>query len=117
MSGEWSKDAVLQSYLNIIYFGRGAYGISAASKAYFDKPVEQLTVAEGALLAALIQRPSTLDPAVDPEGAADRWNWVLDGMVDIGALVAGRPCGAGVPADGAARSGPLAEPDHRARTG
>ncbi|KUI31679.1 penicillin-binding protein [Mycobacterium sp. IS-1742] len=86
MSGEWSKDQVMQSYLNIIYFGRGAYGVAAASKAYFNKPVEQLTVAEGALLAALIQRPSALDPAVDPEGAADRWNWVLDGMVEIGAL-------------------------------
>ncbi|CAN5764306.1 transglycosylase domain-containing protein [soil metagenome] len=88
MSREWSKDQVLQSYLNIIYFGRGAYGIGAASKAYFDKPVDQLTVADGALLAALIQRPSTLDPAVDPEGAAERWNWVLDGMVDMGALSA-----------------------------
>jgi membrane peptidoglycan carboxypeptidase len=86
MSREWSKDAVLQSYLNIIYFGRGSYGISAAAKAYFDKPVEQLNVSEGALLAALIQRPSTLDPAVDPEGAAERWNWVLDGMVTMGAL-------------------------------
>ncbi len=86
MSREWSKDQVLQAYLNIIYFGRGAYGISAASKAYFNKPVEQLTVAEGALLAALIQRPSTLDPAVDPDGAAARWNWVLDGMVSMGAL-------------------------------
>jgi membrane peptidoglycan carboxypeptidase len=86
MSREWSKDQVLQSYLNIIYFGRGAYGIGAASKAYFNKPVDQLTVADGALLAALIQRPSTLDPAVDPEGAAKRWNWVLDGMVDMGAL-------------------------------
>jgi membrane peptidoglycan carboxypeptidase len=86
MSREWSKDAVLQSYLNIIYFGRGSYGISAAAKAYFDKPVEQLTVSEGALLAALVQRPSTLDPAVDPEGAAERWNWVLDGMVTMGAL-------------------------------
>ncbi|MDT5298441.1 MAG: hypothetical protein QOG79_1683, partial [Mycobacterium sp.] len=86
MSREWSKDEVLQSYLNIIYFGRGSYGISAAAKAYFDKPVEQLTVADGALLAALIQRPSTLDPAVDPEGAAERWNWVLDGMVTMGAL-------------------------------
>ncbi|WP_156752157.1 transglycosylase domain-containing protein [Mycobacterium sp. ACS1612] len=86
MSSEWSKDQVMQSYLNIIYFGRGAYGISAAAKAYFDKPVEQLTVAEGALLAALIQRPSGLDPAVNPEGATERWNWVLDGMVDIGAL-------------------------------
>ncbi|WP_373877544.1 transglycosylase domain-containing protein, partial [Mycobacterium kiyosense] len=89
MAGEWSKDDVLQAYLNIIYFGRGAYGISAASKAYFDKPVEQLTVSEGALLAALIRRPSTLDPAVDPDGALARWNWVLDGMVETKALSAG----------------------------
>jgi membrane peptidoglycan carboxypeptidase len=86
MSRQWSKDEVMQAYLNIIYFGRGAYGIAAASKAYFNKPVEQLTVADGALLAALIQRPSTLDPAVDPEGSAARWNWVLDGMVTMGAL-------------------------------
>ena len=86
MSSEWSKDQVLQAYLNIIYFGRGAYGIGAASKAYFNKPVEQLTVSEGALLAALIQRPSSLDPAVDPQGSEKRWNWVLDGMVTIGAL-------------------------------
>ncbi len=86
MSGEWSKDQVLQSYLNIIYFGRGAYGVAAASRAYFDKPVEKLNVAEGALLAALIQRPSVLDPAVNPDASAARWNWVLDGMVEIGAL-------------------------------
>jgi len=86
MSSEWSKDQVLQSYLNIIYFGRGAYGVAAASKAYFDKPVEQLTVADGALLAALIQQPSRLDPAVNPEDALTRWNWVMDGMVEIGAL-------------------------------
>ncbi|MCV7277735.1 penicillin-binding protein [Mycolicibacter arupensis] len=88
MSSAWPKDDVLQAYLNIIYFGRGAYGIAAASRAYFDKPVEDLDIAEGALLAALIQRPSTLDPAVDPEGAVDRWNWVLDGMVETGALTA-----------------------------
>ncbi len=86
MSQQWSKDEVLQAYLNIIYFGRSAYGISAASKSYFDKPVDQLTVSEGALLAAIIQRPSTLDPAVDLDGATARWNWVLDGMVTIGAL-------------------------------
>lgn len=86
MSQQWSKDEVLQAYLNIIYFGRSAYGISAASHAYFGKPVDQLTVSEGALLAAVIQRPSTLDPAVDAEGAQARWNWVLDGMVTIGAL-------------------------------
>jgi membrane peptidoglycan carboxypeptidase len=106
MSREWSKDEVLQAYLNIIYFGRGSYGISAASKSYFDKPVEQLTVAEGALLAALIQRPSTLDPAVDPEGAAERWNWVLDGMVTMGALS---------PADRAAQVFPTTVPPDQAR--
>lgn len=76
---------MLQAYLNIIYFGRGAYGISAASKAYFDKPVEQLTVAEGALLAALIRRPSTLDPAVDPEGPCPL-ELGTDGMVETKAL-------------------------------
>ena len=86
MSRQWSKDDVLQAYLNIIYFGRGSYGVGAASKAYFGKPVDQLSVAEGALLAALIQRPSTLDPAVDPNGAMARWNWVLDGMVTMGTL-------------------------------
>ena len=86
MSQQWSKDEVLQAYLNIIYFGRSAYGISAAATAYFGKSVDQLTVAEGALLAALIQRPSTLDPATNPDGALTRWNWVLDGMVTTGAL-------------------------------
>ena len=106
MSSEWSKDQVLQSYLNIIYFGRGAYGIAAASKAYFDKPVEQLRVAEGALLAALIQRPSGLDPAVNPDGAAERWNWVLDGMVEIGALS---------PTDRAAQVFPPTVPPEQAR--
>jgi membrane peptidoglycan carboxypeptidase len=106
MSGQWSKDDVLQAYLNIIYFGRGAYGISAAAKAYFDKPVEQLDVAEGALLAALIQRPSTLDPAFDPEGARDRWNWVLDGMVAINALS---------PAERAAQRFPPTLPPDQAR--
>ncbi|MEB3049817.1 transglycosylase domain-containing protein [Mycolicibacter sp. MYC123] len=97
MSSEWPKDDVLQAYLNIIYFGRGSYGIAAASRAYFDKPVEQLDVAEGALLAALIQRPSTLDPAVDPEGAVERWNWVLDGMVETGALSAEERAGQDFP--------------------
>ncbi len=106
MSSEWSKDEVLQAYLNIIYFGRGAYGIAAASKAYFDKPVEQLTVTEGALLAALIQRPSALDPAVDPDASAARWKWVLDGMVEIGALS---------PTDRAAQVFPPTVPPDQAR--
>ena len=106
MSEQWSKDQVLQAYLNIIYFGRGAYGISAASKAYFNKPVEQLTVADGALLAALIRRPSSLDPAVDPKGANARWNWVLDGMVETKALS---------PSDRAAQVFPPTVPPDQAR--
>ncbi|WP_031936848.1 transglycosylase domain-containing protein [Prescottella defluvii] len=88
MAREWSKDDILAAYLNTIYFGRGAYGIAAASEAYFGKPVEQLTVAEGGVLAAAIQLPSLLDPETNPTGAQSRWNYVLDGMVDSGTLSA-----------------------------
>ncbi|MEU5761750.1 transglycosylase domain-containing protein [Nocardia sp. NPDC047648] len=89
MARQWSKDEILAAYLNTIYFGRGAYGIDAASKAYFGKPVQELTVAEGAVLAATIQLPSSLDPEKNPEGAKTRWNYVLDGMVSAGNLSAG----------------------------
>nr|WP_233532925.1 transglycosylase domain-containing protein [Antrihabitans sp. YC2-6] len=88
MSREWSKDEILEGYLNLIYFGRGTYGIAAASQAYFNKPVEELTVAEGAVLAAMIQRPSQLDPETNPTEAQARWNYVLDGMVESGTLSA-----------------------------
>ncbi|WP_424414087.1 transglycosylase domain-containing protein [Mycolicibacter algericus] len=86
MSREWPKDEVLEAYLNIIYFGRTAYGIAAAARAFFGKPVSELDIAQGALLAAVIQRPSALDPAFHAERARSRWNWVLDGMVETGAL-------------------------------
>ncbi|NMN95624.1 transglycosylase domain-containing protein [Antrihabitans stalactiti] len=86
MTREWSKDEILAAYLNTIYFGRGAYGIAAASKAYFDKPVEALTVAEGAVLASSIQRPSQLDPETNLAEAQARWLYVLDGMVESGTL-------------------------------
>ncbi|KQU04538.1 penicillin-binding protein [Rhodococcus sp. Leaf7] len=86
MARQWTKDDILAAYLNTIYFGRGAYGIAAASKAYFDKPVEQLSVEEGAVLAATIQQPSGLDPENNLTGAQSRWNYVLDGMVTMGAL-------------------------------
>ncbi|WP_159841271.1 transglycosylase domain-containing protein [Nocardia sp. CY41] len=86
MARQWSKDEILAAYLNTIYFGRGAYGIDAASKAYFGKPVQELTIAEGAVLAATIQLPSSLDPEKNPEGAKTRWNYVLDGMVSLGSL-------------------------------
>ncbi|MFI9537253.1 transglycosylase domain-containing protein [Nocardia fusca] len=93
MARQWSKDEILTAYLNTIYFGRGAYGINAAAKAYFDKPVQELSVAEGAVLAATIQLPSLLDPESNPEGAKSRWNYVLDGMVAGGNLDRGERTG------------------------
>jgi len=89
VDGELSKDEILANYLNTIYFGRGASGIQTASQAYFGKDVKDLTVAEGALLAAVVQRPSYLDPGVGIENAAAakaRWDYVMDGMVSEGWL-------------------------------
>ncbi len=97
MARQWSKDDILAAYLNTIYFGRGAYGIAAASKAYFNKPVEQLTVAEGAVLASSIQQPSALDPETNPKGAQERWNYVLDGMVSSNMLTAAERAAAQYP--------------------
>ena len=57
-----SKDEILEGYLNTIYFGRGAYGIEAAAQAYFDKPAKDLTLQEGAALAAVINSPERLRP-------------------------------------------------------
>jgi peptidoglycan glycosyltransferase len=88
MTRQWDKNEILAAYLNTIYFGRGAYGIDAAARAYFDKPLSELTVAEGAALAACIQLPS-MDPENNPQHAQDRFNYVLDGMVAGGTLSAG----------------------------
>ncbi|MGQ0831708.1 MAG: penicillin-binding protein [Microthrixaceae bacterium] len=76
----YSKDRILELYLNAIYFGNGAYGIEAAAQQYFGKDVGSLTLAEGALLAGLIQRPSATDPYLAPDAALARRNVVLDRM-------------------------------------
>lgn len=83
MAREWTKDEILEAYLNTIYFGRNAYGIAAASKAYFGKEVSELNAEEGAVLAASIQRPSALDPWTNRPEAEQRWNYVLDGLVEM----------------------------------
>ncbi|MFZ2510784.1 MAG: transglycosylase domain-containing protein, partial [Gordonia sp. (in: high G+C Gram-positive bacteria)] len=88
MSSSWSKEEIMAAYLNTIYFGRGAYGVAAASKAYFNKDVSKLTISESALLASVIRGPSIYDPAVDEPLARERWAYVLDGMVKIGAISA-----------------------------
>jgi len=83
-----SKDKVLEDYLNTIYFGRGAYGIQAASQTYFNKSAKDLTATEGAVLASSINSPSGDDPQTHPERARARWSYVLDGMVKSGWLTA-----------------------------
>src|SRR5688572_19006102 len=84
MERTYSKDKILELYLNEIYLGLGAYGIAAASLIYFDKSVHELSVAEAAYLAALPKAPSDLNPYRQRERAIDRRNYVLDRMIEIG---------------------------------
>ncbi|NLA57260.1 MAG: penicillin-binding protein [Corynebacterium humireducens] len=86
MTNEWAKEDILSAYLNTVYLGRNAYGVEAASHAYFNKSISELTPEEGAVLAATIQLPSQLDPWNNPEGAQARWDYVLDGMVEMDVL-------------------------------
>ncbi|MFB4424128.1 transglycosylase domain-containing protein [Streptomyces sp. QL37] len=81
---EQSKDEILEGYLNTSYFGRNAYGIQAASHAYYGKDVEDLDAGEGAYLASLLNAPSSYDVVAHPENkkaVLARWDYVLDGMV------------------------------------
>lgn len=82
----WSKDRILEAYLNEIYFGQRAYGVGAAAEAYFNKPISELTPAESAMLAGLPQAPSVLDPYINFEGARRRQKDVLRLMVEAGYL-------------------------------
>ena len=81
LAREYSKDQILEFYLNTVYFGRGAYGIQAAARQFFGVDVAKLTVAQGALLAGMLRAPSYYDPAANPTAARQRWRYVLDGMV------------------------------------
>ncbi|MDD4239666.1 MAG: PBP1A family penicillin-binding protein [Desulfotomaculaceae bacterium] len=80
----YSKDKVLELYLNRAYFGEGAYGIQTASKVYFNKESSGLTIAEGALLAALVQAPSFFDPYINPDFATQRRNIVIEKLIKQG---------------------------------
>ncbi|MFP3714791.1 transglycosylase domain-containing protein [Puerhibacterium sp. TATVAM-FAB25] len=78
------KEQVLENYLNTIYWGRGAYGVEAASQAYFGKSAKDLTYSESALLAGVIPSPSNWDPEVNPEQAQARWERSIDRMAEAG---------------------------------
>ncbi|PWU47058.1 glycosyl transferase [Micromonospora sp. S4605] len=83
------KDEILNRYLNIAYFGSGAYGVAAASQRYFGKSPADLTLAEAALLAGLVQSPEAYSPIDgDADAALERRGYVLDSMVETGAITA-----------------------------
>lgn len=80
----YSKNLILELYLNTIYFGDGAYGIDAAARSYFGVPASQLDLPRSALLAGLIQAPSRYDPRKNPQQAVTRRNVVLRRMLELG---------------------------------
>ena len=80
----YTKDKILELYLNEIYLGLGAYGIAAASLVYFDKSVNELTVSEAAYLAALPKAPAALHPVRNRDRAIERRNYVIDRLVENG---------------------------------
>ena len=93
---ELPKEQILQGYLNTVYFGRGAYGVQTAALAYFGKDIEDVTVREAALLATVLNSPATLDPREGKAARSEaqvRYEYVLDGMADAGAIPSDRAAG------------------------
>jgi len=83
---QFTKDEILELYLNKVYFGDGLYGVEAASLGYLGKPASAVDVAEAALLAGLVKSPSSYAPTVSRERALARRNVVLGAMLDAGAI-------------------------------
>jgi membrane peptidoglycan carboxypeptidase len=83
---QFTKDQILERYLNTVYFGNGAYGLEAASEVYFGKKASQINIAEGAFLAGLIRNPEGYDPFRHPDRSTARRRQSLDRLVAIGRL-------------------------------
>jgi len=81
---QWSKDQILESYLNLVYFGAGAYGVQTAARTYFQKDAAQLSIPEAATLAAILKSPSRYAPHLHPENAQVRRDLVLSSMAEEG---------------------------------
>jgi penicillin-binding protein 1A len=88
LSDAWSRQRILEAYLNQVYYGNLAYGIEAAAQTYFSKPARALTLREAALLAGLTQAPSAYDPFVETGKALARRNTVLSAMHEQGMITA-----------------------------
>ncbi len=85
---EFTKEQILELYVNRIYFGSGCYGIETASQAYFGKNASKLNLSEAALLAGLIRSPNRFSPLKNPEGAAVQRDTVLDRMLELKKITA-----------------------------
>src|SRR5215218_3233686 len=85
----YSKDQLLELYLNRVYFGAGAYGVEAAAQRYYGKSARAVSLSEAAVLAGLVQAPSRLAPNRNPEAAQSRAELVLAAMNDLGFITAG----------------------------
>ncbi|NMM12300.1 MAG: penicillin-binding protein 1A [Rhodoferax sp.] len=83
-----SKDQILEIYMNQIFLGNRAYGFAAASEAYFDKPLKDITIAEAAMLAGLPKAPSAYNPIVNPKRAKTRQLHIIDRMLENGFITA-----------------------------
>jgi penicillin-binding protein 1A len=86
MERKYSKQQILELYLNRVYFGGGAYGVDAASRKFFGHPGDHMSLAEAAIVAGLVKAPSHYSPSADAQAARDRANVVLEVMVDAGAI-------------------------------
>ena len=81
-----TKDQILELYFNQIYLGQRAYGFAAASQVYFNKPVQELNLAEASMLAGLPKFPSAANPLVNPKRAKQRQEYILNNMVELGMI-------------------------------
>jgi penicillin-binding protein 1A len=88
METKFSKDQILELYLNKVYFGGGAYGVDAASRKFFDHGAENLSLAEAAIIAGLVKAPSNYSPTADAQAAIDRATVVVGVMQDAGMISA-----------------------------
>ena len=88
METKFSKDQILELYLNKVYFGGGAYGVDAASRKFFDHGAEDLSLAEAAIIAGLVKAPSNYSPTADAQAAIDRATVVVGVMQDAGMISA-----------------------------
>ncbi|MFK8253678.1 transglycosylase domain-containing protein [Ancylobacter terrae] len=84
LESKYSKDEILELYVNRVYFGAGAYGVEAAAQRYFGKPARQVTLSEAAMLAGLVKSPSALAPTRNLKAAQDRAALVLAAMEEAG---------------------------------